>query len=571
VAVAFMTALEKSPETYDKAFDEVLEGRASLIREQILGLVKPGMKVLDLGCGPGLLAIEMAKKGASVVGVDSNVNMIGLAKIRAAELENAPTFISGDILTIGEAFDRPEESDEDQFDLIISTFLLSELKPLQRDVFMHIVQTMLKDDGLFAIASEVLPDTPSDRRMFWKNRKKAEQDSGKRLASPVTDLTHLISDWGLVIEESKKYGSEIMYVTGKSGTRPSSTKYQTMAKEFAGAKARGRIWYNHLTGGWRGIPIQPGLYKSGSPTSDSPVVVTANYELTYYTVMRALAKDRLDAWVLVCDTNGINVWCAARGIHFDSDDVIHLIRLTELHKLVNHKELILPQLAAAGMDPTMIRRRTGFRVRYGPIRIHDLTRWLELEKPKPKPRDLASVTFNLRERMEQSVAHIPFLFAVLLWKPIAGIIAGLLAANILTATIIPSMYANVFSITIDVLVLISQLTLALIGNAFMLGLIFPILPSKANSFWRRGLGFAGITLPVALIIMLLLQATWTAIVVWLAAQFVMATSLTMDWSGMTSVSDPKVIRREYPNMITTLKVGAAFIVIFNMLVLFMGW
>ncbi|MHA2040937.1 MAG: hypothetical protein ACW975_03655, partial [Candidatus Thorarchaeota archaeon] len=74
------------------------------------------------------------------------MNMIGLAKIRAAELENAPTFISGDILTIGEAFDRPEESDEDQFDLIISTFLLSELKPLQRDVFMHIVQTMLKDD-----------------------------------------------------------------------------------------------------------------------------------------------------------------------------------------------------------------------------------------------------------------------------------------------------------------------------------------------------------------------------------------------------------------------------------------
>ncbi|MHA2384648.1 MAG: methyltransferase domain-containing protein [Candidatus Thorarchaeota archaeon] len=571
MAVAFMTALEKSPETYDKAFDEVLEGRASLIREQILGLVKPGMKVLDLGCGPGLLAMEMAKKGASVVGVDSNVNMIGLAKIRAAELENAPTFISGDILTIGEAFDRPEESDEDQFDLIISTFLLSELKPLQRDVFMHIVQTMLKDDGLFAIASEVLPDTSSDRRMFWKNRKKAEQDSGKRLASPVTDLTHLISDWGLVIEESKMYGSEIMYVTGKSGTRPSSTKYQTMAKEFAGAKARGRIWYNHLTGGWRGIPIQPGLYKSGSPTSDSPVVVTANYELTYYTVMRALAKDRLDAWVLVCDTNGINVWCAARGIHFDSDDVIHMIRLTELHKLVNHKELILPQLAAAGMDPTMIRRRTGFRVRYGPIRIHDLTRWLELEKPKPKPRDMASVTFNLRERMEQSVAHIPFLFAVLLWKPIAGVIAGLLAANIMTATIFPSMYANVFSITIDVLVLISQLTLTLIGNAFMLGLMFPILPSKANSFWRRGLGFAGITLPVALIIMLLLQAPWTAIVVWLAAQFVMATSLTMDWSGMTSVSDPKVIRREYPNMITTLKVGAAFIVIFNMLVLFMGW
>ncbi|MHA2003951.1 MAG: class I SAM-dependent methyltransferase, partial [Candidatus Thorarchaeota archaeon] len=156
MAVAFMAALEESPETYDQAFDEVLGGRASIIREKILELVTPGMKVLDLGCGPGLLAIEMAKKGASVVGVDSNVNMIGLAKIRAAGMKHSPSFVSGNILTIGEAFDRPEGSEEEQFDLIVSTFLLSELNPMQRDLFMHIVHTMLKDDGIFVIASEVL-------------------------------------------------------------------------------------------------------------------------------------------------------------------------------------------------------------------------------------------------------------------------------------------------------------------------------------------------------------------------------------------------------------------------------
>ncbi|MHA2118953.1 MAG: methyltransferase domain-containing protein, partial [Candidatus Thorarchaeota archaeon] len=298
MAVAFMAALEKSPETYDEAFDEILHGRSVLIRNRILELVKPGMRVLDLGCGPGLLAIEMAKKGATVVGVDTNVNMIGLAKIRAASSENAPTFISGDILTIGEAFDRPDGSDEEQFDLIVSTFLLSELKPPQRDLFMHIVQTMLKDDGLFAIASEVLPETSADRRTFWKNRRRAEEDSGRRLQPPITDLTQLIGDWGLAIEDSQMYGPEISYVKGKSGTRSSSTKYQTKRKEFTGAKARARIWYNHLSGGWRGIPIEPGLCKSGNPTPSSPVVVTANYELTYYTVMRALEKDSLDAWVL---------------------------------------------------------------------------------------------------------------------------------------------------------------------------------------------------------------------------------------------------------------------------------
>ncbi|MHA2356182.1 MAG: class I SAM-dependent methyltransferase, partial [Candidatus Thorarchaeota archaeon] len=141
MAVAFMAALEDSPETYDQEFDRILEGRASRVREQILALAKPGMKVLDLGCGPGLFALDAAKKDALVTGVDSDMNMIGLAKIRGAAMENAPDFIYGDILTIGEAFDRPEGSVEEKFDLVVSTFLLSELKPPQRDLFMHIVRT----------------------------------------------------------------------------------------------------------------------------------------------------------------------------------------------------------------------------------------------------------------------------------------------------------------------------------------------------------------------------------------------------------------------------------------------
>lgn len=407
--------------------------------------------------------------------------------------------------------------------------------------------------------------------MFWRNRKQAEKDSGRRLPPPIKDLKDLISDWGLIIEEGEQFGPEISFVIGKSGTRTSRSKYQSREKAFAGAKARGRIWYNHLMGGWRGIPIEPGLYKSGNPTKESPVVVTANYELTYYTVMRALAKDGLDAWVLVCDTNGINVWCAARGIHFNTDDVVQMIRLTRLGEIVNHKELILPQLSAAGMNPGMIQKRTGFRVRYGPVRIHDLSKWLEFKKPRPKPRKMATVTFNLRERMEQSVSHIPFLFAALLWRPVAIFLVLLGIVNIGSIVAFPNLFAAVISVTTALLLVFGQFLVALIGNAFTLGLVFPILPSKGNSFWRRGLGFAAITLPIAFAIMLLLQTHWTTIFVWMVAQFVMATSLTMDFSGMTSVSDPKVIRQEYPNMILTLKVGIAFIVMFNILVAIMGW
>ncbi|MHA1958570.1 MAG: hypothetical protein ACW968_16810, partial [Candidatus Thorarchaeota archaeon] len=326
-----------------------------------------------------------------MVGVDADANMIALAIKRAASLETPPKFLHGSVLTIGEDVDlqlaKQDSSDanlmskyeQGNFDLITSTFLLSELKPPQRQLLMHILRTMLKKDGIFAIASETVPESRSDRSTFWKNRAQAQKNANRRLPPPIEDLEDIVSDAGLIISQSEKHGPEITFIIGKQGDIISSSRYQGRAKEFSGVKARTRIWLNHLTGGWRGIPIETGLYKSGTPSPESPIIVTANYELTYYTVMRALAKDKIDAWVLVCDTAGINVWCAARGIHFDSEDVIQMIRLTGLAEFVNHRELLFPQLAAAGMDPTLIRERTGFRVRYGPVRIQDLSRWLELE------------------------------------------------------------------------------------------------------------------------------------------------------------------------------------------------
>ncbi len=577
MAVAFMAALEKAPESYDQKFDEVLEGRSRKIRERILELVTPGMKVLDLGCGPGQLVIEASMKGAYVIGVDSNAQMISLAKRRAAELKKAPEFIHGDILSIGENV-NPEEAitalgkePETKFDLITSTFLLSELKPVQRDLFMQIVRTMLADDGIIAIAAETLPESSSDRKVFWKNRGQVELDARIRLPSPIESLEEIAVKTGFSVDEFKKYGPEITLLICKESEKKPANGYQNRRKVFSGIKARLRIWYNHLTGSYRSLPITTGLYKVGNPTPESPVIVTANYELTYYTVLRALARDGIEAWVLVCDTNGINVWCAARGIHFDSNDVVQMVRLTELSDVVNHKELILPQLAAAGMNPPGIRKRTGFRVRYGPVRIQDLSEWMKLDKPRPKPRKMATVTFSLKERMDQTVAHIPFLFAAILAKPIAIILGILALANIGIALVFSSVFVSLFPYTLGFLLLFAEFILALAGNALVLGLIFPILPSKGNSFWRRGLGLAGITIPIAILIMFLLTVNWTTLIVWVVVQFMLAISLTMDWSGMTSVSDPKVIRREYPYMIQVLKFGTVFLVVFSIIVIIMGW
>ncbi len=583
LAVAFMAALEETPESYDKAFDEVLGGRSSKIRDRILDLVKPGMKVLDLGCGPGLLAIEAAKRGASVVGFDADRKMIEVAKVKASKMDSPPEFYDDNILKLGEFEDyeiaqarKEDDSDpniltEGEYDLIVSTFLLSELKPPQRQLFMHIVQMHLKKGGIFAIAAETLPMKSSDRRNFWKNRALAEKQAGRRLPVPIENLQMLAEEAGLDISDHSLYGPEITLIVGRKGDSLPANSYQNRSLHYHGPKARLRIWYNHTTGGWRGIPIKTGLYRAGNPSQDSPVVVTANYELTYYTVMRALAKDGIDAWVLVCDTAGINVWCAARGVHFDSEDIIQMIRITRLSEFVNHREILLPQLAAAGMDPADIRERTGFRVRYGPVRIQDLSEWMKLNKPRPKPRKMAIVTFNFRERMEQTVAHIPFLYAAILAKPMVAILALTLLSGLGVGIMFPALISIAFPATLYALLLIVGFNVALFGNAFVLGVSFPILPSKGNSFWRRGLGLAGIMLPLAAVIMVAMQVSWTVFVTWIVIQFVMAISLTLDWSGMTSVSDPKVIRREYPHMISTLKVGSVFVIAFNLLVLIMGW
>ncbi len=578
-----MAALEENPENYDRAFDAVLEGRSSQIRDKILEMIRPGMKILDLGCGPGLLAAEAAKKGAFVVGIDADKKMLQLAREKTSKLDNPPEFIEEDVLTLGEFTDyeitqgRKEEGfdsnviPEGEYDLIVSTFLLSELKPPQRQLFMHIVQTHLKKEGLFAIASETLPLKSSDRRKFRKNRGLAEKEARKRLPIPIENLQFLAKDAGLNVISNEIYGPEITLIVGSRSNSFPTNVYQKRSLRYHGAKARLRIWYNHTTGGWRGIPIKPGLYMAGNPSQGSPVVVTANYELTYYTVMRALSKDGIDAWVLVCDTAGINVWCAARGVHFDSENVIQMIRITRLSEFVNHREILLPQLAAAGMNPTDIRERTGFRVRYGPVRIQDLAEWLRLDKPRPKPRKMANVTFGFRERMEQAVAHIPFLYAAILAKPMLVILTLTLLLGFGIGVLFPALIPVTFAATLYALGLIGGFNTALFGNAFVLAISFPILPSKGNSFWRRGLGLTGITLPLTAVIMIVMQVSWTVFLTWMVIEFVMATSLTLDWSGMTSVSDPKVIRREYPYMITTLKAGSLFVIAFNLLAIVLSW
>jgi CO dehydrogenase/acetyl-CoA synthase gamma subunit (corrinoid Fe-S protein) len=114
--------------------------------------------------------------------------------------------------------------------------------------------------------------------------------------------------------------------------------------------------------------VSPGLYKTGKPGTESDVFVSANYKLSFDTLRKNLKG--LDAWILVIDTKGVNVWCAAGKGTFSTENIVKSIKNTSLDQIVKHRKVIVPQLGAPGVLTYL--KRGGFRVIYGPF-VHGYT------------------------------------------------------------------------------------------------------------------------------------------------------------------------------------------------------
>lgn len=121
--------------------------------------------------------------------------------------------------------------------------------------------------------------------------------------------------------------------------------------------------------------VLPGLYALGQPDENSPVCVTANYKMSFDRLREALPGR--SAWLLVLDTNGINVWCAAGKGTFGTAELANRVALSGLANVVTHRRLILPQLSAPGVSAREVKRLTGFKVVYGPVEARDLPRFLD--------------------------------------------------------------------------------------------------------------------------------------------------------------------------------------------------
>jgi NAD-dependent dihydropyrimidine dehydrogenase PreA subunit len=180
-------------------------------------------------------------------------------------------------------------------------------------------------------------------------------------------------------------------------------------------------------------PTEAGLRRVGAPDRSSPVVLTGNYDLTVRRLRRAL--EGRNVWMLVAPSNGINVWCAAAGGHLGTHQVVTALKTSGIAERVDHREVILPQLAATGVLALDVFRRSRWKVRFGPVSARRLPEYLDSGEKNDAMR---RVLFPLRERIEMAVmwgAPATLLIGVLaLWLqpawalPLASLIAGMSVA-----------------------------------------------------------------------------------------------------------------------------------------------
>jgi hypothetical protein len=167
---------------------------------------------------------------------------------------------------------------------------------------------------------------------------------------------------------------------------------------------------------------EPGLYCLGRPGPDSPVLATANYPLTFDILRRDL--DGRDCWILVLDTDGMNVASSAKTGRFGTEELITRVQKTRLQDVVRHRLLILPQLGAQGMDGEAVRRHTGFDLLPGPVRSADLSSYIS--RGHSATPEMSAVRLSLRDRLDLSLGEMArsfLLFPVFAFG--ALIVAGL--------------------------------------------------------------------------------------------------------------------------------------------------
>lgn len=273
--------------------------------------------------------------------------------------------------------------------------------------------------------------------------------------------------------------------------------------------------------------VAPGLYCVGQPDRQAPVLVSANYKLTLDTLRKNLGE--IQAWILVLDTRGINVWCAAAHQVFGTAELVRRLALCRLEQVVEHRRLIVPQLGAAGVSAQRTRKQSGFEVVWGPLRAQDLPEFLA--NGGHAEGAMRELSFTLPERLvlipvELTLAIKPALAVLSAIFVLSGIAPGGFSVAAAWSRGLSATQACLTGLLAGA-VLVPILLPWLPFRAFYLKGLAAGLPGAGLLWWWRGGGFPGME-STALILVCLAVSSCAA----------------MNFTGATPYASPSGVEKE---------------------------
>lgn len=280
-------------------------------------------------------------------------------------------------------------------------------------------------------------------------------------------------------------------------------------------------------GGRMNFKIIPGIYAVGTPNEESPVLVTANYKMSFDRLRKELGG--INAWILVLDTKGINVWCAAGKGTFGTNELVNRITQVGLAEIVTHRILILPQLGAPGVAAHEVAKQTGFKVIYGPVRAEDVPAFLDAGmKATPAMRE---VRFGFLDRFVLTPIELVGTYkAMLISLAVLFVIQWLSHSNMRFIKLIQetwSSFVPYFG--------------AIIAGAIFVPVLLPFIPGRSLAWkgWLMGLVWAGLYLGV-----IHPGASWKQVLLYLLLLPPISSFLGMNFTGATTYTSLSGVVKE---------------------------
>jgi acetyl-CoA decarbonylase/synthase complex subunit gamma len=124
------------------------------------------------------------------------------------------------------------------------------------------------------------------------------------------------------------------------------------------------------------IQVTPGIYEINSPTAESPVLITTNFSITYFSVANEVEGSGLPAWLVVTDAEGMSVLTAWAAGKFDAERIAKAVKGFDVASKISRKRIVLPGHVAV-LSGELEEELPDWEIRVGPREAVDLPAFMK--------------------------------------------------------------------------------------------------------------------------------------------------------------------------------------------------